>query len=197
MSSRERIFATLYEAVAEPVAMTHTRPRLDDDLIALFEHNAQATAATLDHVADEAGLPDALANYLASTNQTDVGIAVAPGIADLFPALHSAPIQPDATHPGAEVSVTGCIAAVAETGSVLMASGPTHPTTLNFLPETHVVIIRTNQVVAHLEDAWVMIETMPRALNLITGPSRTADIEQTLQLGAHGPRRLHAIVVAG
>ena len=195
MNSRERILATLYEGVAEAVAMTHTRPRLDDDLATLFETHALAAAATLDHVADDSGLPDALTSYLASIARTDAGIAFAPAIADLFPSARSVPILPDEESPGATVAITGCVAAVAETGSVLLASSADHPTTLNFLPETHIVVVFADQLVAHLDDAWAKVEAMPRALNLITGPSRTADIEQTLQLGAHGPRRLHLLIV--
>lgn len=195
MNSRDRIFAELCVATAGPVAMTHTRPHLDDDLAALFETRVLTTAATLDHIATAAGLPDALTSYLASIAQAEAGIAFAPAIVDLFPGARNLPIRPNGADPVAEVAVTGCIAAVAETGSVLLASSPQHPTTLNFLPETHVVVVREDQIVAHLEDAWAMIETMPRALNLVTGPSRTADIEQTLQLGAHGPRRLHLLIV--
>jgi L-lactate dehydrogenase complex protein LldG len=97
------------------------------------------------------------------------------------------------------VSVTGAFAAVAETGTLALVSGPTSPTTLRFLPDDHIVVIQRSQVVAHIEDVWKKLraqyESPPRSINLITGPSRTADVEQTIQLGAHGPRRLHVIVL--
>ncbi len=55
------------------------------------------------------------------------------------------------------------------------------------------------QIVRHLEDLWAQLRArldgMPRAVSLITGPSKTADVEQTMQYGAHGPRRLHVILV--
>ena len=99
------------------------------------------------------------------------------------------------------VSVTGAFAAIAETGSLVMLSGPGHPTSLNFLPDDHIVVLRASQVVAHMEDVWALLRArdggMPRTVNIITGPSRTADVEQTIQLGAHGPRRLHVVLVAG
>ncbi len=85
----------------------------------------------------------------------------------------------------------------------MLTSGPERPTTLNFLPETHIVLLTADQVVGGMEEAWAKLRerygrgVMPRTVNLITGPSRSADIEQTLQMGAHGPRRLHIILVDG
>ena len=79
-----------------------------------------------------------------------------------------------------------------------MKSGPEHPTTLNFLPDTHVVVLLASQIVGSYEDAWDRlrdVDSMPRTVNFITGPSRTGDIEQTIFLGAHGPRRMHIVLV--
>ncbi|MGC2780786.1 MAG: LUD domain-containing protein, partial [Bradyrhizobium sp.] len=79
--------------------------------------------------------------------------------------------------------------------------GPDNPTTLNFLPDNHIVVLDAatlagdyESVLARLRDVFGT-GRMPRTINMITGPSRSADIEQTLILGAHGPRRLHVIVV--
>ena len=96
-------------------------------------------------------------------------------------------------------SVTSCFAAIAETGSVVTMSGPETPATLNFLPDTHIVVLYESQVVNYMEDAWSkmrQLNAIPRALNLITGPSRTADIEQQIELGAHGPRSMHVLLLA-
>src|SRR3546814_21166695 len=101
------------------------------------------------------------------------------------------------------VSVTAAFAGIAETGKRMLHSGPERPTTLNFLPDTHIVVLRAGQVVGPYEDAWARLRQarrdagrdFPRTVNLITGPSRTADIEQTVQLGAHGPRRLHIVII--
>jgi len=97
-------------------------------------------------------------------------------------------------------SVTKALAAVAETGSIALASGEQNPSTLNFLPENHIVVLHESQIVEHMEDVWTQLRSMtnlPRALNLVTGPSRTGDIEQTIELGAHGPRRMHVLLIAG
>ena len=99
---------------------------------------------------------------------------------------------------GDAVSLTPCFAAIAETGTLMLISGAATPTTLNFLPDTHIVLVHADQVVAAYEDGWDRLRSagaMPRAVNFITGPSRTGDIEQRIELGAHGPRRLHIILV--
>ena len=87
----------------------------------------------------------------------------------------------------------------------MLTSGPGTPTTLNFLPDTHIVVLREDQIVASYEDGWDLLRARvaaspagwPRTINLITGPSRTGDIEQTLELGAHGPKALAVLIVRG
>ena len=107
-----------------------------------------------------------------------------------------------------DTSVTPVFAAISETGTMMLQSDAVTPTGLNFLPENHIAVVRRSQVVGPLEDAWARLRatraaadgtghSMPRTVNLITGPSRTGDIEQKIQMGAHGPRRLHVIVVDG
>jgi L-lactate dehydrogenase complex protein LldG len=99
------------------------------------------------------------------------------------------------------VGVSHAFGAVAESGTLMLTSGSDNPTTLNFLPDTHVVIVGAEDIAGDYETLWTRLRArygeaaMPRAVNLITGPSRSADIGQTLILGAHGPRRLHVIVV--
>ena len=99
------------------------------------------------------------------------------------------------------VSVSHAFAGVAETGTLVMASGPDNPTTLNFLPDTHIVVVNAKDITGDYETVWARvretfgIEALPRAINLVTGPSRSADIAQILILGAHGPRRLHVLIV--
>ena len=101
------------------------------------------------------------------------------------------------------VGLSTAIGGIAETGTLILTSGPENPTTLNFLPENHLVVIHENDIAMHQEDIWQKIRkrfrrsNMPRTINMITGPSRSADIEQTLILGAHGPLRLHILIVSG
>jgi L-lactate dehydrogenase complex protein LldG len=97
------------------------------------------------------------------------------------------------------LGITGCFCAIAETGTLVFASSADSPSATFLLPETHVAVVHAAQVVAGMEDAFARLREerteMPRALNLVSGPSRTGDIEQTIVLGAHGPRRVHIVVV--
>jgi L-lactate utilization protein LutC len=96
------------------------------------------------------------------------------------------------------VGVTGAFCAIAETGTLMMLSGADTPATTSLLPETHVAVLDPSRIVATMEDAWDLLrkehKQPPRAVNFISGPSRTADIEQTVTLGAHGPYRVLIIL---
>jgi len=100
-------------------------------------------------------------------------------------------------------AVSHALAGIAETATLVLTSGRDNPTTLNFLPDNHIVVVDAKDIAADYETMWDELRRrygkgeMPRTVNWITGPSRSADIEQTLLLGAHGPRRLHVIVVNG
>jgi L-lactate dehydrogenase complex protein LldG len=100
-----------------------------------------------------------------------------------------------------QVSITGAFAGIAETGTLVMASGPEHPVTLNLLPDTHIAVLRESDIVGGYEEVWNRLragygkDRMPRTVNTITGPSRTGDIEQTMELGAHGPKALAVLVL--
>jgi L-lactate dehydrogenase complex protein LldG len=99
------------------------------------------------------------------------------------------------------VSVSHAFGGVAETGTLVVTSGQDNPTTLNFLPDTHIVVIDANDIAGDYETVWARlrekfgVDALPRAINMITGPSRSADIGQILILGAHGPRRLHVLII--
>lgn len=102
---------------------------------------------------------------------------------------------------GDAVTMSRARAAAAETGTLFLTSGEENPTTLNFLPDTHIIVIRADDILGSYEEAWNVLRKvfgkrmLPRTVNLISGPSRTADINQIIVTGAHGPRRLHVIVV--
>jgi L-lactate dehydrogenase complex protein LldG len=166
----------------------------------LFVAMAEAVQTTVGRVAGEGDVPGEVARYLAAEN-LPAEVRMAPDAAlDALP-WHERPllqVRRGKAEAGDAVSLTPCVAAIAETGTLMLVSGETTPTTLNFLPDTHIVVLRAGQVVAAYEDGWDLLRAsgaMPRTVNLITGPSRTGDIEQKIELGAHGPRRLHVILV--
>ena len=87
-------------------------------------------------------------------------------------------------------------------GTLVLASGADNPVN-SYLPETHIVVVEDKDLVGGYEGAWDKIRArfgrraMPRTVNLVSGPSRTADIGGQLVMGAHGPRRLCVILVQG
>ena len=170
--------------------------------VALFCHWAEFNNATVARV-DAAGVPGEVASYLARSN-LPAEAAMAPGGAlDGYDwaSQKMLSIRRGRGEPSDQVSITGAFAGIAETGTLVTASGADHPVTLNLLPDTHVVILREADIVAGYEEVWERLrarfgkDRMPRTVNTITGPSRTGDIEQTIELGAHGPRRMHIVVV--
>ena len=98
-----------------------------------------------------------------------------------------------------KIGITGAFCAIAETGTLMLLSGPHTPAATSLLPETHIAVLDRARIVASMEDAWDLLRqergSLPRAVNFISGPSRTADIEQTVTLGAHGPARVLIVVV--
>ncbi len=177
-----------------------SRVDLDSDGLAdLFVDYAKGVDMSVDRVASMEDVPDRVADYLAREN-LPANLRVAPD-----PSLDGIPwekrptltITRGKTDGADEVGLTGAFAGVAETGTLIMRSGPEHPTTLNFLPDSHLVVISKSQIVGSYEDAWDKIRDgeMPRTVNFIAGPSRTGDIEQTIFMGAHGPRRMHIVLV--
>ncbi len=166
--------------------------------VALFVAMATEAAATVAEVASATGVADAITAFL-DAHGLPRRIRLAPALASReWPGL-----QATSGAAGAQdaVSVTQAFAGVAETGTLVLLSGPDSPTTLNFLPDTHVVLVTADDITGVYEDVWDRLrrrpQGMPRTINMVTGPSRTGDIEQTIQLGAHGPRRLHIVIVHG
>ncbi len=198
---REAVIARIGAKARGPVPARSDLQR--QAVVALFIEQAEAVATSVARVAGEDEVPRAVADYLKGQNlPAEIRIPPDPALEGL--AWSEQPLLKvtsgrarleDAT------SVTAALAGVAETGTLMLTSGPTAPTTLNFLPENHIVVLKASQVVGPYEDAWDRLRAangegrMPRTVNFITGPSRTGDIEQTIQMGAHGPRRLHVILV--
>jgi L-lactate dehydrogenase complex protein LldG len=155
-------------------------------------------SSSVESVATQAAAPAAIARYLAGLN-LPLRAVVAPGLAALD--WRAAGIEAAAR--GAEdadlVGITGCFCAVAETGTLMLCSAPAHPATVSLLPETHIALVPASRIVPAMEEAWALaraeLGTLPRAVNFISGPSRTGDIEQTIVLGAHGPYRVHLVLI--
>ncbi|TKT74118.1 lactate utilization protein [Aquamicrobium sp. LC103] len=175
-----------------------------EERTALFCEMAEKVSASLERVASYADVPAAVAAYLRSKNlPASVRMGDDPRLALGWQKQRALEVKRGPSDGNDEVGVSHAFGGVAETSTVLMLSGADNPTTVNFLPEHHLVVVDAKDIAGDLETVLARVrETygkgqMPRTLNMITGPSRSGDIEQKLLLGAHGPRALHLIVVDG
>lgn len=211
---REHVLAAIRSALGRgtPDASTRTRldarlasptanllPRSPEDVVELFLRNARAQSMSVARVEALERVPEAVVQYVGAQRLPPRAVA-APVLRGLpWPA--SLEVRYGTAHKEDLLSVTPSFAAVAETGSVALVSGPESPTTLNFVPDDHVVVVDAARIVRYQEEVWARLrrefDALPRTVNLISGPSRTADIEQVLQLGVHGPRRVHLVLVDG
>jgi L-lactate dehydrogenase complex protein LldG len=169
----------------------------------LFLRMVEAAAGTVERTVEPADISTAVAAFLRAHN---LALTIRHGD---DPLLSTVPwgragtleIRRGASDGSDLAAVSHAFAAVAETGTLILVSSADNPTTLNFLPDVHIVVVSASDVVSDFETVMARLRerfgagAMPRTVNMITGPSRSADIEQTLILGAHGPRKLHVIVV--
>ncbi|MBN9082418.1 MAG: hypothetical protein BGP04_07205 [Rhizobiales bacterium 62-17] len=200
-ASRRQIVATRIATAAKGLLPARGEGDIEKR-IATFRAQAESVAATVARVAATADIPAEIAHFLRTNN---LPATVRMGEDERLAALPWATTAIDITKGPSDgndlSSVSHAEAGVAETGTLALVSGAHNPTNLNFLPDNHIVIIQAGTVVPTYEAVWEMVRArygkgmMPRTVNFITGPSRSADIEQKMLLGAHGPRRLHIVIV--
>lgn len=191
-AEREQALAGLRRPVRGPL------PAMDWDPLPRFKERCIVMMSTVDEVATRTQVPAAVARYLAGNGLPTAG-ACWPEFADLDWAGAGLQIAARPANGDDKVGVTGTYCAVAENGTLMLLSGEgTHATT-SLLPETHVAVVPASRVVRAMEDGWDLLRRehgrLPRQVNFVSGPSRTADIEMTLVMGVHGPFRVHVIVV--
>ena len=198
MSSRSAILSriskaldrTATETAQTPAAVsarlakpnTHTLPALPANLTQLLVDQMESVQISVERIQTSKGIVAAVQWYLQSLS-IDGSVKVAPALKNLhWPAGYT-----QGAASGDELTaVTPCLLAVAETGSLVLSSTADTPTTLNFLPDNHIVVLYESQIVGHIEEVWGplrALDPLPRAVNFATGPSRTADIEQTIEIG--------------
>lgn len=208
MSARDRILGRIASklAASEPLDIeahiqSHPRgpaPEMKQDIATCFKERAGKLSSDVIEVARLDEVPVAAATYLRERNL--------PMQAVCWPQFDSLDwnaaglIVEDRKITGQDlVGITGIFCAIAETGTLMLLSGPDTPASMSLLPETHVAILPADRIVQSMEDAWALLRKekgqLPRAVNFVSGPSRTADIEQTVTLGAHGPYRVLIVLV--
>lgn len=174
------------------------RPPLGEDLVARFVTMAEGQSSTIDRVVTFAEAPSAVARYLAERGLPANGV-VWPALSGLPWSASALEVESRKVTGDDRLGITSCFCAVAETGSLMVCSSPDTPSSTSLLPETHVALVPLSRLVPSMEEAWKLLREefgeLPRAVNFISGPSRTGDIEQTIVLGAHGPYRVHIVLV--
>jgi L-lactate dehydrogenase complex protein LldG len=174
------------------------RPRSDWEPVARFVERAITLATSVDRVGALGEVPPAIARYLQQQNLPRHAVCW-PEFLELDWQAAGIDVEARGAQGADLIGITGAFCAIAETGTLMLLSGPRTPPTTSLLPETHIAVVRTGRIVRGMEDAWNLLRSehgaLPRAVNFISGPSRTADIEQTLVLGAHGPYRVHIVLV--
>jgi L-lactate dehydrogenase complex protein LldG len=201
ITRRGRVHARLAEPPVNVLPERGQKPRAD--LIKLFQSMLESVGAKVIRVRAQKALGESVAEVLRERN---LPLIVRCGTDPLFKPLgdgensllevRRGPAEADDL-----VSLSHAVMGAAETGTMFLLSGPENPSTLNFLPETHLVAIKADNIMGPYEHAWAKLRgmygpgRMPRTVNLISGPSRTADIEQTIVMGAHGPRNLTVFIL--
>ena len=175
------------------------RPKDDGaDLAARFKARAQTLASTVDEVAGLSAVPAAVARYLEERGLDKEGVCW-PEFAALDWHAHGIVLDPRAPGGTEKLGLTGAFCAIAETGTLVLVSGPRTPAATSLLPDTHIAVLAISSLCAGMEEAFDLLRKqdggLSRAVNFISGPSRTGDIEQTVVLGAHGPYRVHVILL--
>ena len=196
--------------VADAYVFAHARgpqPAGADDLLARFVDRAGHMGSTIERIAMRYEIPAAVLRYLdalvlppsIAEQKSHAGVCW-PEFADLDWGARGLRIESRPTMGHDRLGVTSCFCAIAETGTLVFMPGADMHTATALLPDTHIVVLREADIVANMEDAFARVRVarpaMPRAINLISGPSRTGDIEQTIVLGAHGPYRVHILIQA-
>lgn len=202
MSARERILGRLARSGAgtpspapedAPLPSVPRGPATGPDPGQWFVERAQRLGSEIVTVSRLDRAPAVVARWLGERGLARRGV-VWPALAGLAWSEAGIALQARAAHGDDPVGVTGTFAAIAETGTLMLLSGAGTPASVSLLPETHVALVRRDQIVPTMEAAFARMRAQhgeaPRAINFVSGPSRTADVEQTITVGAHGPRRV-------
>jgi L-lactate dehydrogenase complex protein LldG len=182
------------------------RPTMPADLVDRFLRRASDMQSTVERIARREEIPGAIARYLdalalppeLAAQKSHAGVCW-PEFADLDWPGAGLTVEARPTQGADRLGITGCFCAIAETGTLVVLAGADTPTATTLLPDTHIAVLAAERIVSGMEEAFALIRKergkLPRAVNMISGPSRTGDIEQTVVVGAHGPYRVHILVV--
>ena len=183
--------------IAKPVTGPQPAFAHPPDLLVQFLKECERLGATHAQVATESDIPSEVARYLAAAGLSP-NVVAWPEFASLAWARAGVSFEARPANGDDATGLTGCFCAIAETGTTLLLSSPAHPKVNALLPETHLCVVRKSRLLGSMEEAFALVRRecgeLPRSTFFVSGPSRTADIEQTMVIGAHGPYRVHVII---
>ncbi len=198
MSSRDDILASIRarRLAQTPKSAPYRAPPTAGDLPEIFAKKLSAQFADVRMLDSMADVPAAIADILRGRNMA-ARVHIPPDSELAALALPNVEVKREP--PGAfDAAVTAVPFAIAETGTLAYPSGAGRPASWHFRPVLEIAILKAGSIVAELEDVLAALPGgLPSTLNLVSGPSRTGDIEQTMELGAHGPKALAVLVVKG
>jgi len=214
ISARDSILARIREALGRGAAAAadsealrqrirqhprHIEPAFSGPPVQRFRDKIEAAEATLAIVESISAVALEIERYLGQAGIEKRLVCAGGGLLRKIDWPESLEVEHRLPTASDQVGVSLALCGIAETGTLMLTSGKDSPTSLNFLPDYHIVVLRSDQILLRMEDAWDHLReqhgAMPRTVNFISGPSKTADIEQTVEYGAHGPRCLHVILV--
>jgi L-lactate dehydrogenase complex protein LldG len=211
---RDRIFATIRAAQKKPSASQPReresalryieqhpqgpRPKSDWEPIQRFRERALSVSSTVDEVSSMNQAPQAIAKYMRE-NGLSMQAVCWPELGSIDWGSAGIRVEPRRAEGTDLVGITGAFCGIAETGTLMLLSGPRTPATVSLFPETHIAVLPVSRLVKGMEEAWALLRAergqLPRAVNFVSGPSCTGDIEMVVVRGAHGPYRVHVILV--
>lgn len=202
MSARDDILSAIRAQRVKnaPRPAPYRRPSTDDDAVTRFSAHATRAAAEVRRLSSMREVPAAIADVLRGRNMEalvhlpDVSPLLAELPWDTAPGLSRANTPPGLDDAAVSLAPFG----IAETGTLAFVSKTDAPASWHFRPGLEIAIIRTNSILPDFEAVLARVKAdgrWPSTINLVTGPSRTGDIEQTLELGAHGPKAIVVLVV--
>jgi L-lactate dehydrogenase complex protein LldG len=214
MSARENILQRIRAANGRTGALTpaeretalarlraHPRGPLPDmgwELLPRFKERCIAMMSSVAEINSVTDVPQQVAKYL-TENKLPLSGACWPEFANLDWAGAGLQIAARPANGDDKVGITGTYCAVAENGTLMLLSGQDSHATTSLLPDNHIAVVPASRIVRAMEDGWDLLrrehDSLPRQVNFVSGPSRTADIEMTLVMGAHGPFRVHVVIV--
>jgi len=173
------------------------QPQWPEDTLERFMAKLQQSGATYSQVSTTDDIAKQVVEFVEQHELSGPLVSAATPLLQNISWPDALPVEYRAAQGEDQIVITEAWCGVAETGSVVLRSGIETPTTLNFLPEYFICLVNAEKIVNWMEDVWRLLRNeggMPRTINFVTGPSRTADVEQQIQMGAHGPRHVHILL---